>query len=133
MRLSIKSEYACLALIELARQWGKEPAKITYIAQRQSIPKKFLEQILLQLKTAGYVMSRRGIKGGYELAYGPEQISVAQIIRLIDGALAPVNSVSKYYYRKTPIASNKKLISVFQDIRDYTASRLENTTLADLL
>jgi Rrf2 family transcriptional regulator, cysteine metabolism repressor len=133
MRLSKKTEYACLALIDLSENHHLEYVKINDIAQRRSIPKKFLEQILITLKTSGYVRSKKGSDGGYCLTRSPEQISLAEIIRLMDGALAPVESVSKYFYKNTPIEQHKKLISVFIDIRDYISDKLEKTTFEDLI
>ena len=133
MKLSKKSEYACLAIIELAENYDKEYIKINDIAKRWSIPKKFLEQILLVLKISGYVSSKQGSEGGYRLAKTPDQITLAEIIRLMDGALAPVESVSKYFYKNTPIEQNKKILNVFVDIRDYVSDKLEKTTFADII
>lgn len=107
--------------------------KIEDIANRRNIPRKYLEQIVLLLSKAGYVRSKRGVDGGHELAKSPRQISVAEIIRLMDGALAPVGSVSKYYYHNTPIEQSKALVKLMTDIRDYTSRILEKTTFADLV
>lgn len=85
------------------------------------------------LKTSGYLRSKRGAEGGYKLAKPPDKISVAEIVRLMDGALAPVESVSKYFYEPTPISKNRQLIAVFRDIRDYVSNKLEKTTFADLI
>ncbi|MBN2111742.1 Rrf2 family transcriptional regulator [Candidatus Woesearchaeota archaeon] len=133
MKLSRKSEYACLALIDLSEHYNQGLAKIEEISKRKGIPKKYLEQILLILKDAGYLKSRRGSEGGYMLAKSPNKICIAEIIRLIDGALAPVGSVSRYFYEKTPIEKSKKLISVFRGIRDYIAKKMETTTFQDLI
>ena len=103
------------------------------LAKRKAMPKKYLEQILLAIKRAGYVKSTRGPGGGYQLAKPPRQISLAEIVRLLDGPIAPVESVSKYFYEHTPAEANKKLTRVFKDIRDYTASKLEHTYLSDLI
>lgn len=132
-KLSTKSEYACLALVDLSKQYDKGLVKIEEIAKRQHIPKKYLEQILLLLKTSGYLKSKRGAEGGYRLSKAPNKISVAEIVRLMDGALAPVESVSKYFYEPTPISKNKQLIRVFKEIRDYVSKKLESTTFADLI
>ncbi|MBD3391415.1 MAG: Rrf2 family transcriptional regulator [Chitinivibrionales bacterium] len=132
MKLSSKSEYACLALVDLTERYGLGLSTIAGIAERKNIPKKFLEQILLVLKRAGYVKSRKGAEGGYRLNKPPRQISVAEIVRLMDGALAPVESVSKYFYEPTPIEQCKPLVSIFRNIRDYIARKLETTTFADL-
>ena len=133
MKLSSKAEYACLAMIDLTEQYEQGLCTIGDIAARKNIPKKFLEQILLVLKRSGYVRSRKGSEGGYRLAKAPGKICVAEIVRLMDGALAPVESVSKYFYEPTPIEKSKALIKVFRDIRDYIAVKLEKTTFADLV
>lgn len=133
MRLSKKSEYACLALVDLSRNYENDYVKIIDIANRWSIPKKFLEQILLNLKTSGYVRSKKGSDGGYKLNKTPEQISLAEIIRLMDGALAPIDSASKYFYENTPVEQHPKLFSIFIDIRDYISDRLERTSFKDLI
>lgn len=133
MRLSRKSEYALLALVDLARRYQKGIAKIIEISEQNGIPKKYLEQIFLQLKGAGYVRSIRGASGGYELAKSPAEITLAEIIRLIDGPLASVGSASLYFFEHTPIERNEKVLRVFKEIRDMVANKLENTTLNHLL
>ncbi len=133
VRLSVKSEYACLALTYLAKQYDKGWIRIEEIANFQHIPQKFLEQILLTLKKAGYLKSRRGSAGGYTLSKPPDKICVADVVRLINGPLAPINSVSKYFYEKTPSEQSAKLLGLFKDIRDYTAWKLENTYFSDLI
>jgi Rrf2 family transcriptional regulator, cysteine metabolism repressor len=114
--MSKKSEYACMALVDLVRNYQKEVMKIAELLERNDIPKKFLEQILLLLKSTGYVKSIRGTKGGYKLAKSPENITLAEVIRLFEGPLAPVESVSVYFYEYSPIEKNEKLVSVFKDI-----------------
>lgn len=133
MRLSRKSEYALLALVELSKLPEQTSMKIMDICNKCNIPKKYLEQILLLLKGAGYVKSTRGASGGYRLAKRPEEISVAEIIRLIDGPLAPVGSASIYFYEQTPIEQNQKLLDIMKDIRSYAAKILEKTSLKDLI
>lgn len=133
MKLSIKSEYACLALIHLSEHYNTGVSRIDDIASAQQIPKKFLEQILLNLKNAGYVKSRRGPSGGYELAKSPEKIHLAEIIRLMDGALAPIGSVSTYFYNKTPLEKNKKVWKIMKELRDLISDRLEKVSFADLV
>lgn len=133
MKISRKNEYACLALIYLSENINMEYVKIQEIAEGKNIPKKYLEQILQILKRSGYVKSIRGALGGYKLAKKPAEISLAEIIRLIDGPIAPVSSVSSYFYEPTPIEQNTKLIVVFKDIRDYASNKLETTTFADLI
>lgn len=133
MKLSIKSEYACLALIHLAERFNSGMIKSEEIAAAKGIPKKFLDQILFTLKNAGYVRSKRGPHGGYRLSRQPSRITVAEILRLLDGPLAPVHSASTYYYESTPIERNKKMLEVLVDIRNFAAQRLENTTFNDLI
>lgn len=133
MRLSRKSEYACLALIDLTENYDQFPVRIIDISTRKNIPKKYLEQILLLLKGAGFVKSIKGANGGYKLSKLPEEISVAEVIRLIDGPLAPVESVSKYFYEHTPVEQNEKLLLLFREIRNYISNKLENTTFRDLI
>ncbi|MCD6234905.1 MAG: Rrf2 family transcriptional regulator [Candidatus Neomarinimicrobiota bacterium] len=133
MKLSAKSEYAILALIDLAERESGGLHHIEDIARRKNIPRKFLEQILLILKRAGYVRSKRGAEGGYRIGKNPSEISLAEIIRLMDGALAPVDSVSVYFYEKTPIEQNQKLIDVFREIRDYISTTMEGTHISDLV
>ena len=132
MRLTSRGEYALLALVYLARQKGAAYVPLETIAQVQHIPPKFLEQIMLILKRAHYVQSHKGQHGGYRLALAPTEITLAEIIRLCDGPLAPTESVSTNFYASTPIEREKKLIRVLRRIRDYIAGELEHTTLADI-
>lgn len=133
MKLSTKSEYACLALIDLSERYSEGLIRIEDISKRKNIPKKYLEQILLLLKRTGYLKSKPGVNGGYCLLKKPDKISIAEIVRLMDGALAPVGSVSKYFYETTPIDQNKNLLNFFKGIRDYIANKMEKTTFTDLI
>lgn len=133
MRLTNRSEYALLALVHLARHEGKGWVPAQAIATAQQIPPKFLEQILLTLRLSKHLRSQRGKTGGYCLARPAERINLAEIVRLFDGALAPTESVSKYFYESTPIEAERGLLKVFKEIRDFVANRLEKTTLADVM
>jgi Rrf2 family cysteine metabolism transcriptional repressor len=133
MKLTSRSEYALLALVHLARQDAAEYVSVENIAKTQKIPAKFLEQIMLALKNGRYVHSVKGQHGGYRLAKPPDKISLAEVIRLFDGALAPTESVSKYFYESTPIEKEKNLMKVFKRIRDMLADTLETTTIADVM
>jgi Rrf2 family cysteine metabolism transcriptional repressor len=132
MRLTSRSEYALLALVYLARQDAGGYIPVEVIAAAQGIPPKFLEQIMLALKRARFVRSLKGQRGGFCLAKLPDEIKLAEIVRLFDGALAPTESVSRYYYESTPVEKEENLVSVLRDIRDYVSSRLESTTIADV-
>jgi len=133
MKLTSRSEYALLALVYLARNQGDEFISVETVALAQDIPPKFLEQILLALKRAKYVRSTKGQKGGFRLARPASGIFLAEIIRLFDGALAPTESVSHYFYESTPIEREPSLLKVFRDIRDLVADKLEGTSIADVL
>lgn len=133
MKLTARSEYALLALVHLARCEATAFVRVQDIAEAQGIPQRFLEQLLLVLKRARFVRSLKGPHGGYQLAKKPRQITLAEVVRLFDGALAPTESVSRYFYEATPIEKEKGLLSVFREIRDLVARKLEKTTLADVL
>jgi len=107
--------------------------RIEDIAKRQRIPRKYLERILLALRKGGYLKSRRGRSGGYELGKPAHRISLAGVVRLMDGPLASVRSASKYFYAHTPIEQNKALTKLFKDIRDVVARKMEMTTVASLV
>jgi Rrf2 family protein len=132
MKLTSRSEYALLALVYLARQSADVYIPVDKIAAEQAIPPKFLEQILLIMKRGHYLSSLKGHNGGYRLAKPPAAITLAEIIRLLDGPLAPTESVSKYFYRSTPIEKESALVEVFARVRDCMLEILENTTLADI-
>jgi Rrf2 family transcriptional regulator, cysteine metabolism repressor len=133
MKLTSRSEYGLLALVYLARQPADSYVHVETIAREQAIPAKFLEQILLSLKRGQYVHSMKGHNGGYRLAKDPASITLAEIIRLIDGPLAPTESVSLHYYRATPIRKESALVDVFARVRDCMLAIMENTTLADVV
>jgi len=133
MKLTTRSEYALLALVYLARHETDGFISIENIAKAQNIPPKFLEQLMLALKRAHFLRSAKGQHGGYALAKRPAEISLAEVVRLFDGALAPTESVSQNFYESTPIEKEKALLAVFRDIRDYVSTRLESTTIADVL
>ncbi|MBN2384255.1 Rrf2 family transcriptional regulator [bacterium] len=134
MKLSVKSEYACLALIALSEVYEKNQLMtITRIAEQKKLPKKYLEQILLMLKRNGYVKSYKGPNGGYKLGKKPENINVAEVIRLMDGALAPVESASKYFFEHTPIEKSPRLLETLRQIRDYISTTLEQLTFQQLI
>jgi Rrf2 family cysteine metabolism transcriptional repressor len=133
MRLTARSEYALLALVHLAGPGEQGYVTVRAIAEAQKIPEKFLEQILLILKRAHYVQSLKGQGGGYRLAKPAAKISLAEIIRLFDGPLAPTESVSRYFYEATPIERAPRILRVMRQIRDHVSRVLETTTIADVM
>lgn len=132
MKLTSRSEYALLALVYPARD-PERRVSVGEIAREREMPVKFLEQILLVLKQNRLLVSTKGRNGGYQLSRPPKKISLAEVVRLFDGALAPTDSVSKFYYRATPIEKEKKLHKLFQRVRDSVAKIMEETTIADIL
>lgn len=133
MKLTTKSEYSLLALIYMARHQKRGFVKIDKICKKYNISKKYLEQLLFILKGSHYIKAKRGISGGYTLAKPANKITVAEVIRLMDGALAPTESVSQYFFSHTPLEKEKRMIKILEDIRNYVAKKLENLTLADLI
>jgi Rrf2 family transcriptional regulator, cysteine metabolism repressor len=132
MKLTTRSEYALLALIYLARHMDQEFISVDTIGEATRVPPRFLEQILLALKRSRYVRSQKGQHGGYGLAKPADRIALSEIIRCLDGALAPTESASVYFYESTPIEGERKLLKVFRDIRDYVSDKLETTRLSDV-
>ena len=133
MKLTLRGEYALRALLVLALH-DKSIVRIQTISQQQNIPKRFLEQILHDLKSAGVVDSKRGVSGGYRLARPPEDISLATVIRHIEGALAPVSCVSERFYEKCscPDEARCAIRSVMKEVRDALVGIMEKLTVADL-
>jgi Rrf2 family protein len=134
VKLSLRGEYALRALLVLAQHYGQPVVRIQTVSEQQNIPKRFLEQILNDLKSAGIVQSRRGVAGGYRLARRPEEVTLAAVVRHIEGALAPVSCVSERYYEKCscPDESRCAIRSVMKEIRDAVVKVAEKVTLADL-
>src|ERR1700758_4757440 len=133
MKISQKGLYALQALMMLGRHYQQGAIKIRDIAYEESLPEKFLELILLELKNARIVESARGAKGGYQLRRAPSEIRLSEIIRLIDGPLAPFGDAEQLRTLIDQDAEHRALYQVFLDVRDAAAKILENTTLADLV
>jgi len=132
-QLSKRTQYGLRALYALARNHGHGPSRITQLAHDELIPKKFLEQILLSLKESGLVSSKKGKGGGYFLIQPPEQITLASVIRLMEGPLAPLPCASETRYRKCeecPDVERCGTRMVMREVRDAMAAILERTTLA---
>jgi len=134
--ISAKGEYAARALLHLAlASDAQTPVRTGDIAERQNIPKKYLEQILLVFKKEGLVRSKPGLNGGYFLAKRPSEITMAEVIRAVDGPLAPVRCVSQTAYAPCPIAhveATCALRTVWQEARDAMVGVLERITLEEL-
>lgn len=134
MKLSLRGEYALRALLVLGLSYDQPVVRIQTISEQQNIPKRFLEQILNDLKSAGLVQSRRGVSGGYRLARRPEEITLAAVVRHIEGALAPVSCVSERFYEKCscPDESRCAIRSVMKEIREAIVKVAERVTIAEL-
>ena len=134
--ISKKTKYALIALSQLAESHGsKKPVLISEVAERGRIPKKFLEAILLELKNDGLLLSRKGPGGGYRLAKAPEQIVLGQVLRLLEGPLAPLPCASRTAYRKCEECVDEHtcpIRMVMTEVRDAMAGVLDDTTLADM-
>ena len=134
MKLSLRGEYALRALVVLGLNYGDSVVRITAIALHQNIPKRFLEQILNDLKAAGLVESKRGVAGGYRLRRSPDRITLAEVIRHIEGPLAPVSCVSARFYERCscPDEARCGIRSIMKEVRDAIANILEQFTVAQL-
>ncbi|MEI6898789.1 MAG: Rrf2 family transcriptional regulator [Bacteroidota bacterium] len=134
--LTQKTRYSMLAMTKLAREYGKGPVTIYDIAESERIPKRFLEAILLELKKNGFLGSKLGKQGGYYLMKRPEEISLVEIVRLFEGAIALLPCISEKYYQPCEHCKDEATCNIrhtFKDIREYTFRKLEETTLASLI
>lgn len=134
--LSKRAKYGLKALLALSRQRQRGPVPIAELALSEQVPRKFLEQILVELRNQGIVHSRRGPGGGYSLRLPPEQVTVARVVRLFDGPLAPVPCASLHFYQPCTDCGDERSCGVrlvMKEVRDSTARILEGTTLADLV
>jgi len=134
--LSMKAKYGLRALLYLAKQPDHVPVLISELAEKESIPKKFLELILLDLKNHGVLQSKKGKGGGYFLRKKPEAIKLGRVIRVLDGPLAPVPCVSQTAYSPCDECEDEKSCGirlVMKEVRDAMANILDNTSLADVL
>lgn len=132
--LSSRAKYATRALLDLTLHYEEGPTLIHDIAERQEIPLKFLEQILLSLKRAGFVESRKGRGGGYQLARPPEKITLGAVVRVIDGPLAPISCVSVTGFMECgcPDPPTCGLRTIWQEARNVFASILDKATFAEI-
>ena len=134
--LTQKTRYAIFALVKLAREYEKGPIQIVQIAESEKIPKRFLEAILLELKNNGYLDSKLGKNGGYFLNKKPEEISLLEVVRLFEGAIALLPCISEKYYKPCLQCGDEDACRIrltFSDIREYTYNKLASTSLATLV
>lgn len=134
--LSNKAKYALRALFALSEKYNEGPILISDLAEQEGIPKKFLELILLELKNHGILQSKKGKGGGYFLGRTPDLVRLGQVIRILDGPLAPLPCVSQTAYRRCDECDDELTCGiriVMKEVRDATAKVLDGTTLADVL
>lgn len=134
MKLSVRGEYALRALIVLGLNYDQPVVRIQSISKLQNIPQRFLEQILNDLKSAGILESKRGVGGGYRLRLPPDRITLAQVIRHLEGPLAPVSCVSERFYERCSCPDEAKcgIRSVMKEVRDAIVKVLDEVTVAQL-
>jgi Rrf2 family protein len=132
MWVSKKTDYALRALFTLVDHFGGTPIPIRELARRNDVPKRFLEQILLDCKSQGWVNSTAGIRGGYLLARNPAKITMGEVVRHFDGILAPIDCVSVTGYKRCSQEPVCRFRRVFLDVRNYVAGVMDRSTLADV-
>lgn len=133
MKVSSRGEYALRALIVLGSQTPGSVVSIADISQKTLVPIPYLEQILLQIKKLGFVRSKRGMHGGYALRLQPDEIVIGEVIRRLEGPLAPIGCVSVTAYEACPLEKGCLLKPLWALVRDIVAQVLDQTTLEDLL
>ena len=133
MKISQKGLYALEALMTLGQRYGSGTVKIREIAIENNLPEKFLELILIELKNARIVESVRGAKGGYQLRRSPAEIQLGEVVRLIDGPLAPFGDAEQLRQLMASDPQHRALYEVFMRIRNEAAKILEHTTIGDLV
>jgi Rrf2 family protein len=132
MRLSRKADYALRVMFTLVDGWGQGPVSMTTLAKTNDVPKRFLEHIMLDLKSKGWVESSPGRAGGYFLAVPPEEITLGQIVRHFDGILAPVGCVSLSDPQPCSQSASCRFRRVMLEIRNLTARHMDTATLAQV-
>ena len=132
MRVSKKTDYALRALFTLVEHHGRGPIPIRELARRNDVPKRFLEHIMLDLKAKAWVSSVPGLRGGYVLAKKPDQITMGEVVRYLNGILAPIDCVSVSGYKRCTQEPLCRFRRVFLDARNYVTLLMDQTTLADV-
>jgi len=133
MKISHRGLYALKALMHLAESYDRGLVKIHEIAEEESLPEKFLEGILVTLKNGRLVSSQRGREGGYRLRRPPEEVLVGEVVRLMDGPLAPFGDAVELAHRVRTEPRHAGLFDLFLDVRNAAAQILDHTSLRDLV
>jgi Rrf2 family protein len=132
MKLSMRTDYALRALFHLVGTQGQGPVPLAALAERNDVPRKFLEQIMLDLKAQGWVASVAGRNGGYLLAQDPRKITMGQVVRHFDGVLAPIACVSTTHHEECSQSGSCRFRRVLLDLRNHTAAVMDAATLAQV-
>jgi Rrf2 family protein len=132
MLVSTKGDYATRALQDLAIHYDQGPVQIEGIARRQGLPARYLEQVLLMLKRAGFLRSKRGVNGGYYLAKPPREITIGEVLQAVDGPVAPIFCVTAGKRELCPKEGICALQDVWAEVRDAVSKVVDTTTLEDI-
>ena len=133
MKVSAKGDYACRALLELALKHDNgTPVRVSEIAEKQKIPKKYLVQILVMLKSAGLVNSKRGVEGGYLLSRPPSEITLGEVVRIVDGPLMPVKCSTVDDLSTCELIPTCAIHPVWETVREAISNIVDNITFEDL-
>lgn len=133
--ISKRAKYALKALKQLTEQYGRGPVLISWLSEQERIPQRFLEAILLDLRNHGLLQSQKGKGGGYQLRVEPERINLAQVLRIIDGPIAPTPCVSKNFYVRCDDCTDERtcaIRSIMIQVRDANLAVYENVSLQQL-
>jgi Rrf2 family protein len=132
MKISMKTDYALRVLFTLVEHYGRGPIPIRELARRNEVPKRFLEHIMLEMKSQGWVRSTMGKQGGYILAKSPDEITAGEVVRHFDGVLAPIGCVSVRHYEHCDQRPVCRFRQLFLDVRNYAAKLMDNATLGSI-
>jgi len=134
MKVSTRGEYGVRAMVALARNYGAGPMSIAAVARESAVPAAYLEQLIVPLRRAGLVESKRGARGGYQLARPPELVRVGEVYRVMEGPVAPMDCVSEDIADQTcPLIEGCETRPVWLKVRDSIAAAIDSLTLADLV
>ncbi len=134
MKVSTRGEYGVRAMVALARNYGEGPMSIAVMAKESSIPPAYLEQLIVPLRKAGLVESKRGVQGGYQLTRPPDRVVVGEVYRVMEGPVAPMDCVSEDTSEQTcPLIEGCETRPVWLKVRDSIVQALDSMTLADLI
>jgi Rrf2 family protein len=134
MKVSTRGEYGVRAMVALAKNFGEGPMSISAVARESSVPYAYLEQLIVPLRRAGLVESKRGAQGGYVLSRAPESMRIGEIYRVMEGPVAPMECVSEDESEQTcPLIDNCETRPVWLKVRDSIVDAIDSMTLADLV